>query len=37
MEGEGNILIFDTVGGRYGTITRRVYHVFQYKKINKDY
>ena len=31
MEEEENILIFDTGGGRNGTITRRAWHVFKYK------
>ena len=28
MEQEGDIVIFDTDGGSYGTITRRAWHVF---------
>ena len=31
MDTEGDILIFDTCGGRNGTITRRVWRVFYYK------
>ena len=30
MEEEGDILIFDTGGGNNWTITRRVWHVFEY-------
>ena len=30
MEEEGDIIIFDTGGGSNGTITRRVWHVFEY-------
>ena len=31
MEEEGDILIFDIVSGRDGTITRRLCYVFEYK------
>ena len=31
MEWEGDMLIFDTGGGRNGTITKREWHVFEYK------
>ena len=31
MGEEGDILIFDTSGGINGTITRRAWHIFEYK------
>ena len=31
MEEEGDIIIFDTGGGRNGTTKRRAWHVFEYK------